>query len=164
MRACDTGRVARARRRFAALAVALGVLGMAAVTASHAAAAAGSADQRGPDPSVAGVAATYGPFATAQLTVPTGNGFNGGYIYYPTDTSLGTWGAVAIVPGYSALFANEEAWMGPRLASFGFVVIGIETTTRTDGADARATELLAALDYLTQRSPSATGSTPAGWP
>lgn len=37
------------------------------------------------------------------------------------DTTLGTWGAVAIVPGYSALFANEEAWMGrgcPRSASW----------------------------------------------
>jgi hypothetical protein len=43
--------------------------------------------------------------------------------------------------------------MGPRLASFGFVVIGIETNSRTDGAAARATQLLAALDYLTQRSP-----------
>jgi dienelactone hydrolase len=99
------------------------------------------------------VAAPYGPFATAQAKVPPGNGFNGGYVYYPTDTSLGTWGAVAIVPGYTALFANEEAWMGPWLASFGFVVIGVETNSRTDGADARATELLAALDYLTQRSP-----------
>ncbi|WP_426504516.1 cellulose binding domain-containing protein [Dactylosporangium sp. McL0621] len=153
MRPRDTGRAAQARRRLAALAVAFGVLGMAAAIATHPAAAAGNPDQRGPDPSVASVAATYGPFATAQLTVPAGNGFNGGYIYYPTDTGLGTWGAVAIVPGYSALFANEEAWMGPRLASFGFVVIGIETNTRTDGADARATELLAALDYLTQRSP-----------
>ncbi|GAA0538364.1 hypothetical protein GCM10010172_19600 [Paractinoplanes ferrugineus] len=108
--------------------------------------------QRGPDPTVASVAATRGTFATAQLTVPAGNGFGGGYIYYPTDTSRGTYGAVAIVPGYSALFANEEAWMGPWLASFGFVVIGVETITRNDGADARATQLLAALDYLTQRS------------
>src|SRR3954468_10934875 len=109
--------------------------------------------QRGPDPTVASIAATYGPFATAQLTVPPGNGFNGGYIYSPPDTSLGTWAGVAIVPGYTALFANEEAWMGPRLASFGFVVIGIETLSRSDGADARATEALAALDYLTQSSP-----------
>jgi dienelactone hydrolase len=122
-----------------------------AVTA-RAAAAADNPYQRGPDPTVASVAATRGTFATAQLTVPAGNGFGGGYIYYPTDTSLGTWGAVAIVPGYSALFANEEAWMGPWLASFGFVVIGVETITRNDGADARATELLAALDYLTRQS------------
>ncbi|WP_030434722.1 cellulose binding domain-containing protein [Actinoplanes subtropicus] len=123
-----------------------------AILAPRSAYAADNPYQRGPDPTVASVAATRGPFATAQLTVPAGNGFGGGYLYYPTDTSQGTWGAVAIVPGYSALFANEEAWMGPWLASFGFVVIGVETITRTDGADARATELLAALDYLTQRS------------
>ncbi|MEV4388498.1 cellulose binding domain-containing protein [Micromonospora sp. NPDC049580] len=129
------------------------VLGLAMATATRDAAAADSPYQRGPDPTPASVAATRGPFATTQATVPAGNGFNGGYVYYPTDTSLGTWGAVAIVPGYSALFANEEAWMGPWLASFGFVVIGIETNSRTDGADARATQLLAALDYLTRTSP-----------
>ncbi|MEU8184758.1 cellulose binding domain-containing protein [Micromonospora sp. NPDC049044] len=129
------------------------VLGLALATTTRDAAVADSPYQRGPDPTPASVAATRGPFATAQATVPAGNGFNGGYVYYPTDTSQGTWGAVAIVPGYSALFANEEAWMGPWLASFGFVVIGIETNSRTDGADARATQLLAALDYLTRTSP-----------
>ncbi|EEP72209.1 secreted lipase [Micromonospora sp. ATCC 39149] len=130
------------------------ILGLAmSITTQYEAAAADNPYQRGPDPTLASVAATRGPFATAQATVPAGNGFNGGYVYYPTDTSLGTWGAVAIVPGYSALFADEEAWMGPWLASFGFVVLGIETNSRTDGADARATQLLAALDYLTQSSP-----------
>ncbi|MFF0150659.1 cellulose binding domain-containing protein [Micromonospora sp. NPDC005203] len=129
------------------------VLGLAMATTTRDSAAADSPYQRGPDPTPASVAATRGPFATTQATVPAGNGFNGGYVYYPTDTSQGTWGAVAIVPGYSALFANEEAWMGPWLASFGFVVIGIETNSRTDGADARATQLLAALDYLTRTSP-----------
>ncbi|UWZ59856.1 ricin-type beta-trefoil lectin domain protein [Dactylosporangium aurantiacum] len=107
--------------------------------------------QRGPDPTVASVAAAYGTFATAQLTVPPGNGFNGGSIYYPTDTSQ-TYGAVAIVPGYTARFADEEAWMGPRLASFGFVVIGVETNSRNDFDTARGTQLLAALDYLTNSS------------
>jgi len=134
-----------------AAATAAVVLGL--VTAAPAASAAANPYQRGPDPTLASVAAPYGPFATTQAKVPPGNGFNGGYVYYPADTSLGTWGAVAIVPGYSALFADEEAWMGPRLASFGFVVLGIETISRTDSADARATQLLAALDYLTQRSP-----------
>ncbi|MFG1845303.1 poly(ethylene terephthalate) hydrolase family protein [Micromonospora carbonacea] len=129
------------------------VLGLTMFTTMPHAAAADNPYQRGPDPTLASVAASRGPFATTQATVPPGNGFNGGYVYYPTDTSLGTWGAVAIVPGYSALFANEEAWMGPWLASFGFVVLGIETNSRNDGADARATQLLAALDYLTQSSP-----------
>jgi dienelactone hydrolase len=109
--------------------------------------------QRGPDPTPQSVAASRGTFATASVSVPPGNGFNGGMIYYPTDTSLGTWGAVAIVPGYTALFANEEAWMGPWLASFGFVVIGVETNSRTDNDYNRGTQLLAALDYLTQQSP-----------
>ena len=107
--------------------------------------------QRGPAPTLASVAATYGHFATAQVRVPPGKGFNGGYIYYPTDTSQ-TFGAVAIAPGYTALFADEEAWMGPRLASFGIVVIGIETNSRDDWDTARGTQLLAALDYLTQES------------
>ncbi|MFI1675332.1 ricin-type beta-trefoil lectin domain protein [Streptomyces sp. NPDC020598] len=87
------------------------------------------------------------------MSVPPGNGFNGGKIYYPTDTSLGTWGAVAAVPGYTARWSAEGAWMGPWLASFGFVVIGIDTNSPNDYDTARGTQLLAALDYLTQRSP-----------
>jgi dienelactone hydrolase len=135
------------------LLVFLTALAVVATTAGVAGSSSRSPYQRGPNPTLASVAASYGPFRTAQTTVPKGNGFNGGYLYYPTDTSLGTWGAVAIVPGYSALFKDEEAWMGPRLASFGFVVIGIETLSRTDSADARGTQLLAALDYLTRQSP-----------
>ncbi|MEU0609169.1 poly(ethylene terephthalate) hydrolase family protein [Streptomyces griseorubiginosus] len=108
--------------------------------------------QRGPDPTVSSVAAQRGTFATAELTVPPGNGFNGGKIYYPTDTSQGTWAAVAAVPGYTAKWAAEGAWMGPWLASFGFVVIGIDTNSPNDYDTARGTQLLAALDYLTQRS------------
>lgn len=128
------------------------LLGLAAGAAAIPSAGAADTYQRGPDPTVATVSATNGPFATTSASVPAGNGFNGGTVYYPTDTSLGTWGAVVIVPGYSALFSAEEAWMGPRLASFGFVVMGMETNTRTDGVDLRATQVLAALDYLTQKS------------
>src|SRR5690242_5033298 len=83
--------------------------------------------QRGPDPTIQSIEATRGTFATAQMNVAAGNGFGGGVVYYPTDTSQGTWGALAIVPGYTAKCANEEAWMGPWLSSFGFVIICIET-------------------------------------
>jgi dienelactone hydrolase len=142
----------RLLRRVIAAAVALAaVIGL--TVATWPASAADNPYQRGPDPTLTSVAASRGTFATAQVSVPAGNGFNGGTIYYPTDTSLGTWGAVAIVPGYTALFANEEAWMGPWLASFGFVVIGIETNSRTDDDVNRGTQLLAALDYLTRQSP-----------
>ena len=109
--------------------------------------------ERGPAPTTSSVAAQRGTFATAEVTVPPGNGFNGGKIYYPTDTSLGTWGAVAAVPGYTARWSAEGAWMGPWLASFGFVVIGIDTNSPNDYDTARGTQLLAALDYLTQKSP-----------
>jgi dienelactone hydrolase len=102
---------------------------------------------------VSSVAAQRGTFATAETNVPPGNGFNGGKIYYPTDTSQGTWGAIAAVPGYTAKWAAEGAWMGHWLASFGFVVIGIDTNSPNDFDTARGTQLLAALDYLTQRSP-----------
>jgi hypothetical protein len=108
--------------------------------------------QRGPDPTRASVAASRGTFATAEVTVPRGNGFGGGKIYYPTDTSQGKFGALAVVPGYTATWAAEGAWMGHWLASFGFVVIGIDTNSRNDWDVARGTQLLAALDYLTQRS------------
>jgi hypothetical protein len=136
-----------------ALTLALVAALVAARVAFRPASAAGGSHQRGPDPTLASVASADGPFATASLSVPPRDDFNGGTIYYPTDTSQGTWGGVAIVPGYTALFANEEAWMGPRLASFGFVVIGIETLNRDDFDVDRGTELLAALDYLTQQSP-----------
>ena len=136
-----------------AIRAAVVAVGLAAgVVTTQSAAAADNPYQRGPDPTVQSVAASRGTFATASVSVPPGNGFNGGMIYYPTDTSLGTWGAVAIVPGYTARFADEEAWMGPWLASFGFVVIGVETNSLTDFDTARGTQLLAALDYLTQRS------------
>ncbi|MEV6609569.1 PHB depolymerase family esterase [Kutzneria sp. NPDC051319] len=140
------------RRRIAGLAAIAAAAVLTVATAAPATAARPAGATRGPNPTVAMIEASHGPFATAQVSVTPGNGFNGGTIYYPTDTSLGTWGAVAIVPGYTALFRNEEAWMGPWLASFGFVVIGVETLSRTDSADARGTELLAALNYLTQRS------------
>ncbi|MDN0196717.1 dienelactone hydrolase family protein [Streptomyces sp. S.PNR 29] len=139
------------RRIVAVVTVVLATL--MAIVAGVPASAAENPYQRGPDPTLASVAATRGTFATAQQSVPPGNGFNGGMIYYPTDTSLGTWGAVAIVPGYTARFADEEAWMGHWLASFGFVVIGIETNSRNDFDTARGTQLLAGLDYLTQKSP-----------
>ena len=154
------------RRRLSA---SLAVLAVAAVTAvvaalvavqpasaqstTQRAATSTQSTQRGPDPTIQSIEASTGPFATAQMSVAPGNGFNGGVIYYPTDTSQGTWGAFAIVPGYTALCRNEEAWMGPWLSSFGFVVICIETNSTTDYDVARGQELLAALNWLTTASP-----------
>jgi pimeloyl-ACP methyl ester carboxylesterase len=114
-------------------------------------ASAASPYQRGPDPTAAGVAATTGPFAITSISVARGNGFGGGVIYYPTDTSQGTFGAVAISPGLNGTWPGI-AWLGPRLASQGFVVFGIETDNLDDSPTSRGTQLLAALDYLTRSS------------
>jgi Dienelactone hydrolase and related enzymes len=143
-------------RRLITLAATGAALTLGTVTALVATGSASMADnpyQRGPDPTPALVASVNGPFATASVSVPAGYGFGGGMIYYPTDTSQGTFGGIAISPGYTALFSAELAWMGPWLASHGFVVIGIETNNRNDFDEARGTQLLAALDYLTQQSP-----------
>ncbi|HEX6166082.1 MAG TPA: hypothetical protein VFZ30_04815 [Acidimicrobiales bacterium] len=110
--------------------------------------------ERGPAPTAASVTSQRGPFTITQQAV-TGSsalGFNRGTIYYPTDTSHGTFGAVAVSPG----FISPEsfiAWLGPFLASNGFVVMTHETFTIFDFPNQRADQLQAALDYLVQQSP-----------
>nr|WP_245659287.1 alpha/beta hydrolase [Streptomyces ochraceiscleroticus] len=117
---------------------------------------AGAADnpyERGPAPTVSSIEASRGPYAVSQTSVSSLSvtGFGGGTIYYPTSTSDGTFGAVAISPGYTA-YQSSIAWLGPRLASQGFVVFTIDTNTTLDQPDSRGRQLLAALDYLTGRS------------
>ncbi|MCG5212563.1 dienelactone hydrolase family protein [Streptosporangium sp. KLBMP 9127] len=109
--------------------------------------------ERGPAPSNSSIEASRGPFATSQTSVSriSVTGFGGGTIYYPTSTSEGTFGAVAIAPGFTAT-QSSMAWMGPRLASQGFVVFTIDTNTTSDQPASRGRQLLAALDYLTQNS------------
>jgi alpha-beta hydrolase superfamily lysophospholipase len=142
---------ARARR------ILVTALTAAALTAGTVAAApaalAASPYERGPAPTVAALEAARGPFATSQQSVSSFSvsGFGGGVIYYPTTTSEGTFGAVAISPGYTASWSSIS-WLGPRIASHGFVVIGIETNSRFDQPSSRGNQLLAALDYLTRSS------------
>jgi predicted dienelactone hydrolase len=114
---------------------------------------AGNPYERGPDPTESSIEATRGPFAVADTTVSrvSVTGFGGGTIYYPTSTSEGTFGAVAISPGFTAT-QSSISWIGPRLASQGFVVITIDTLTLYDQPDSRGDQLRAALTYLTQRS------------
>ncbi|XVV07984.1 dienelactone hydrolase family protein [Actinosynnema sp. CA-248983] len=109
--------------------------------------------ERGPAPTNASIEAVRGPFATASTSVSSlaVTGFGGGTIYYPTSTAEGTFGGIAISPGYTGT-QSSISWLGPRLASQGFVVFTIDTNSRYDQPDSRASQLLAALDYLTQRS------------
>lgn len=109
--------------------------------------------ERGPAPTESSIEALRGPYSVADTSVSSlaVTGFGGGTIYYPTSTSDGTFGAVVIAPGFTA-YQSSIAWLGPRLASQGFVVFTIDTNTTLDQPDSRGRQLLAALDYLTGRS------------
>ena len=127
---------------------------MAAMTLVGAAPAGAEVEyRRGPDPTNASIEATKGPFAYSSTTVSSYStpGFGAATIYYPTSTASGTFGGIAISPGYFGT-QSSISWYGPRLASQGFVVITIDTNSRYDSPDQRATQLLAALDYLTNTS------------
>ena len=104
---------------------------------------------RGPAPSVTALEADLGPFAVATLTVgpSTAVGYGGGTISYPAETSEGPFGAAAVVPGYTGVQRSMQ-WFGPRLASNGFVVIVIDTLSPTHNAEARAAQLVAALNQV----------------
>ncbi|WP_344607078.1 alpha/beta hydrolase family protein [Streptomyces glaucus] len=135
-----------------------GLAGIAAVAAlttvlSPGASAAENPYERGPAPTKASIEAASGPYAVSRTTVSSLSvtGFGGGTIYYPTSTADGTFGAIAISPGYTAR-QSSIAWLGPRLASQGFVVFTIDTLTTSDQPASRGRQLLAALDYLTERS------------
>jgi len=141
------------RFRFSGLAVRLtlaaALVGGAAATGAASVQAADNPYQRGPAPTNASIEATRGSFSVAQTAVSRSsvNGFGGGDIYYPTSTSEGTFGGIAIAPGFTAS-KSSMAWLAPRIASQGFVVFNIDTITTGDQPDSRGDQLLAALDYL----------------
>ena len=136
----------------AALAAALALaLGAVVVQPTGAGAQTGEF-RKGPDPTETSVRASRGTFATATASVSSlVSGFGGGTIHYPTDTSQGTFGAIAFAPGYTASSASY-AWVGPRIASQGFVVFLIDTDSRFDFPSSRATQLQNALNYLVNSS------------
>lgn len=132
--------------------LALALFGL--IATGHEAAAQTNPYQRGPDPTRSALTAD-GPFAVSTYSVSrlSVSGFGGGVIYYPSGTTL-TFGGIAMSPGYTA-DASSLAWLGRRLASHGFVVIVINTNSRLDFPDSRASQLAAALNYLRTSSPSA---------
>ncbi len=148
-----TTSTSRGRRRLATLGLALGLVAGSVAGGVPGADAQTNPYERGPAPTVQSIEASRGAYATSQTTVSSlsASGFGGGTIYYPTTTADGTFGAVAISPGYLSS-QSSISWLGPRIASQGFVVITIDTNSIFDQPSSRGTQLLAALDYLTQRS------------
>ncbi|WP_414941383.1 dienelactone hydrolase family protein [Amycolatopsis sp. cmx-11-51] len=129
------------------------VPGMSGTPVAHAASVADSENPyaRGPAPTKESVEAARGSFLTATEKVPAGQSFGAGTIHYPTDTGQGTFGVIAVAPGFLES-EGAVAWYGPRLASQGFVVITFSTKSTLDTPEARSDQLLAALRYVTNTS------------
>lgn len=139
-------------RTAAKVTLAFAVVAAGSVVAAPPASAADNPFERGPAPTVASIEAARGSFATSTTSVSSlVAGFGGGTIYFPTSTAEGTFGAVVIAPGFTAR-QSSIAWLGPRIASQGFVVFTIDTDSIFDQPASRGRQLLAAADYLTGQS------------
>ncbi|OUE21902.1 Lipase 1 [Clavibacter michiganensis] len=97
--------------------------------------------------------AHHAPSAVTPIVVPAtaDPGFGGGTIFAPRDTGRKVLGSVVVTPGFHGRKSDMAAY-GTELAAEGFVVFTIDTRDRADLPDRRATEMLAAADYLTGRS------------
>jgi dienelactone hydrolase len=114
--------------------------GLAAGTIAFASPAA--ADQHGPAPTKAGVERN-GTYQVDTYQATNVRGFKDATIYAPRS-STERFGVVSIVPGFVSVWA-QMAWMGPRLASHGFVVVGVNTNSLVDGPTQRSEQQWAAL-------------------
>ncbi|AJW80497.1 dienelactone hydrolase family protein [Clavibacter michiganensis] len=121
-----------------------------ALVATLAAPAAAQAHAPAPQPVVVH---HHAPFAVRTTVVPKTavKAFGGGVIYTPQDTGKPVLGAVVITPGFTNTNADEKE-LGQLVASQGFVAFVIDTLDTGDLPAQRATEILAATDYLTGQS------------
>ena len=143
-------RFRRLRAVLATLAASLTMLAGSLAIASPA-----TADEIGQAPTAANITGN-GSFSVASVSIPASvPGFGGGVAYYPTAT--GRYPVVAVSPGFTARWSSIS-WIGPRLASWGFVVVGIETNSVFDQPGSRGTQLLAALNWAVNSSPTAVRS------
>src|SRR5262245_40687344 len=118
-------------------------------------AAPAQADEIGQAPTSTNITGN-GSFAVTSNTIATPvSGFGGGIVYYPT--AAGSYPVIAASPGFTAAWSSIS-WIGPRLASWGFVVVGIETNSVFDQPASRGNQLLAALNWAVNSSPTAVRS------
>lgn len=114
-----------------------------------------NADEIGQAPTAGNITGN-GSFSVSSTSISSlVSGFGGGVAYYPTAT--GTYPVVAVSPGFTARWSSIS-WIGPRLASWGFVVVGIETNSTLDQPTSRGSQLLAALNWAVNSSPTAVRS------
>uniref|UniRef100_UPI003F778472 KbPETase n=1 Tax=Kibdelosporangium banguiense TaxID=1365924 RepID=UPI003F778472 len=109
------------------------------------------ADEIGQAPTAANITGD-GSFSTSSSAIFGQSGFGGGTAYYPN--TAGKYPVVAFAPGFLSDW-NALNWLGPRVASWGFVVVGVNTNTPFDFPDARGDQLLAALNWAVNSAPAA---------
>jgi len=144
--------ISTSRRRFARLLATASAMAALAAGVSLGAASPALADEIGQAPTSTNITGN-GSFSVASTSISSFvSGFGGGVAYYPTAT--GTYPVIAASPGYTARWSSIS-WIGPRLASWGFVVVGIETDSIFDQPASRGRQLLAALNWAVNSSPSA---------
>ncbi|MDQ8045828.1 MAG: hypothetical protein AAGC46_12780 [Solirubrobacteraceae bacterium] len=115
-----------------------------------------SAAQNGPAPTAASVTATTGPYAVTKTSLSnaqTPSDFGAANVWYPTPSQYAgqTFGAVAIAPGFTEV-ESDIAWLGPRIASQGFVVITFSTNSLGEAPNSRGIALNTAVKYLANDS------------
>jgi cutinase len=105
----------------------------------------------GPDPTSDLLNAAAGPYAVLTIAKSASqvSGFGGGTIYYPE--TLDTYAVVVLCPGFTGT-QSSVAWLARRLASHGFVTMAINTNSGFDFPPSRATQMMAALRYVTTAS------------
>jgi alpha-beta hydrolase superfamily lysophospholipase len=113
------------------------------------AAAADNPYEKGPAPTAANLQAAAGSYAATSVFIPDSAtpGFGSARVWMPTGAPGETFGAIAVSPGFTE---SETAirWIGQRLVSRGFVVVTFNNNDIFELPAARASELLAALDYV----------------
>jgi pimeloyl-ACP methyl ester carboxylesterase len=107
--------------------------------------------QRGPNPTSLTLSMN-GPFRVSRTDVSgLGAGFNNVTVCYPSDTSQGTFGGFVVIPGFLA-GKWQMMWACDKIASHGFVVAVMETSTVLDFPFARRSQAQAAIRHLSGAS------------
>jgi dienelactone hydrolase len=141
-----TKQMKRPRAIIASL-VAVGLMVAGLATGPTTAGAQAGGYQRGPNPGPTTLL-SRGPFAVSQTQVSgLGAGYNNVTVCYPNDTSQGTFGGFVVIPGFLSLKA-QMMWACQKVASHGFVVAVMETSTILDFPGGRASQAQSVVRHL----------------
>jgi dienelactone hydrolase len=92
-----------------------------------------------------------GPY-TVSTYPASGSGFASGTVHYPTDVGE-AFGGLLVIPGYQDVESSIK-YLGPSIASHGFVVATLNSLQPEDLPDDRGMQLIAARQWLQVRVPA----------